>query len=253
MGEWDCYCMLCCGPLAMRIVEVGNMETKALRKREKRVRQKAREHRGLEGAPGGDEMEDSDDTDTGANDDNSVSLLPKPPLASTAQNELYHGWRPGDKMYDYYEECSYDPRIVNKKDVAWLDQCRTLGFNAFTKRAYITGLGQYESWGDFAISEPGTDPMDPHRNQGIPYPCYLPDGGEIEDPTYPFHEACYAILAKRLGFADPTDIDKTVMYKAARTLCKDDACCLTVDYGVEGGDQFWTNRPGEEVSPNNIF
>lgn len=255
MGEWDCYCMLCCGPLQIGSVLVGDMSAKALGKRDKRVRQKAREIKSLGGVPGGDEMESSDDnTDTGVNDGVTISLLPKLPLGSIAQDELYHGCQRGGNNYDYYEEYSYDPRIVTGEDVAWLDQCRTLGFNANSKKAYITGLGQYASWGDFETSEPGTDPMDPYREQVRAYPCYREDGGDIDDPTYPFHEACHAILANRLGFGDSADIDKTVMYKAARTLCELDGSCLTVDYGDEDlGEQFWSNRPGDEVSCNKDF
>ncbi|KAF3050559.1 hypothetical protein E8E11_004382 [Didymella keratinophila] len=216
MGEWDCYCMLCCGPLQIGSVLVGDMSAKAPRKRDKRVRQKAREIKSL----------------GGANDDDTVTLLPKPPLGSTAQDELYHGRRRGGNDYDYYEEYSYDPRIVTNKDVAWLDQCRTVGFNADSKKPYITGVGQYTSGGDFEtklIHATG-------KMVAI-----------LQTPRTRFIEACYAILAKRLGFGDPADIDNTVTYKAARTLCESDASCLTVDYGDEDlGEQFWSNRPGDE-------
>lgn len=243
--------MLCCGPLQTSCVQVGDMAAKALRKRDKNMRQKAREAKGLIGAPGGDEMEDSDESDAEVEDDNSISTPQKLPLDSLIQSELYHGLPNGDKLYDYYEGNSYDPRVLTEKDIAWLKQCRTLGFNPDAKKAYITGLGQYAGWGEFETNERGTDPMDPYRGDVKGYPCYLEDGGDIDDPTYPFHEACYAILAKRLGFGGPADIDKDVMYKTVRTLCGDGGGSLMVDYGVDGGEQFWANQPGEEVSPFN--
>lgn len=246
--------MLCCGPLQMSSVSVGDMAPKALGKRDKRVRQRAREAKALDGAPGGDEMEDSDESDseTETKVHKSGTILRKLRPNFDGQSELYHGIPDGDQLYSHYEEYSYDPRILTGEDIAWLKQCRTLGFNADTRKAYITGLGQYAGWGDFETNEGGNDPMDPYCSQERCYPCYLEDGGEIDDPTYPFHEACYAILAKCMGFGNIASIDKDVMYKTARTLCENGECCLTMDYGVEGGEQFWSNRPGEEVSSNNF-
>lgn len=245
--------MLCCGPLQMSSVSVGDMAPKALRKRDLRVRQKAREAKGLDGAPGGDEMEDSEESDAEAQDDISMRMLSKSGFASTVQHELYHGSPNGDKMYKLYEDYSYDPRILTEKDITWLKQCRTLGLNGDTNKAYTTGLGNYAGWGDFETNEGGTDPMDPYRGQVRGYPCYNEDGGEIDNPTYPFHEACYAILAKCSGFDNIAKIDKDIMYKTAHSLCENGGCCLTVDYGVDGGEQFWANQPGEEVSCNNAF
>lgn len=192
--------MLCCGPLQISCVQVGDMAAKALRKKDKRVRKEARESKGLDIAPSGDKVKDSNKNNAEPLDDNSVSTPPKLPLDSVVQSKLYHGVPHGHGMYKYYEADSYDPRILTTRNVAWLSQCRILGCNANTKRAYITGLGQNAPWGGFEISEPGTDPMDPYRGQFRAYPCYLEDGSDVEDPTYPFHEACYAMLAKRLGF-----------------------------------------------------
>ncbi|KAF3038607.1 hypothetical protein E8E12_000886 [Didymella heteroderae] len=245
MGSWDCYCMLCCGPLKSSSVDVGDSDAKALRKRERSVRRMVREEKGLDGLPGGDKIEASDEDEHEAKDDDAASSLPKLSLESVAQNELYHG-NPYKGMYDYYEEYSYDPRLLTKKDVAWLDRCRTIGFNADTKKAYITGLGTYVDWGDFETSQPGSDPNDPHPEQGRTYPCYMEDGGDIDDPTFPFHETCYAILAKRMGFDDPASITKDVLYKVASALGEGNGDSLRVDYGGEFSNQFWANRPGEE-------
>jgi hypothetical protein len=231
--------MLCHGPLQSSSVRVGDNGVKALRKRDRRVRREIRKKKGLDRLLDGDEMESSDEDEQ---DDSGDSSVTEPPLESTPQNELFK-----DELAKgrYYEELSYDPRVLTKKDVAWLDQSRTLGSNPDTQKAYITGLGRYAGWGDFETSEAGADPNDPRPQL---YPCYISEGGELDVPTFPFHEACYAVLAKRLGFEDPADISKDVLYKVAHVLCDGNAECLTLDYGCRSWSQFWSNPPGEEVS-----
>lgn len=70
----------------------------------------------------------------------------------------------------------------------------------------------------------------------------------FEDPVFPFHEACYALLARSLyDSADPACIDKDVLYKVMQELV--DGATLRFDYGgIWGADQFWDSYPGEEVS-----
>lgn len=231
----------------MSAVQVGDMGVKVLQKRGKRVRQKAREAKGLIGAPGGDEMENSEESDAEVEDDNSASTPKRLPLDSLLQSELYHSFPNSHRLYDYYEGNSFDPQVLTENDVAWLRQCRTLGFNSVMEKAYITGLGLYTGWGTFETNDGGIDPIDPYCGVVKGYPCYVEDGGDIDDPTYPFHEACYTIFAKYLGSSDPADIEKDVMYKTARKLFGNGRRSLMVDYGVDGGEQFWANQPGEEV------
>ncbi|KAJ4368653.1 hypothetical protein N0V86_009562 [Didymella sp. IMI 355093] len=212
---------------------------KALRKRDRRVRRKIREKKGFDKLLDKDGTQSSDENEQDAGGDSSV---PEPPLGFTPQNELF---KSNLAEGGYYEEVSYDPRVLTKKDIVWLDQCRTLGFNPDTQKAYITGLGSYAGWGDFETSETGADPNDPRPQL---YPCYISEGGELNDPTFPFHEACYAVLAKRLGLENPADISKDVLYKVAHVLCEGNAESLTLDYGGQFSNDLWPNPPGEEYA-----
>ena len=66
-----------------------------------------------------------------------------------------------------------------------------------------------------------------------------------------FHEACYRLLAKRLGYVDSDEIDKHVLFNVM--LEKNNGySCLMVDYGDAQslGQQWWYCQPGEEVRPS---
>lgn len=214
------------------------------------IRKREREEKGLEGAPGGDEMESTDEEGAEAKDDSNITDPAKPISDSNGQSELYHGDPANGMMYDYCEEWSYDPRLLIKKDVAWLDQCRTLGFNPQTRKTFMSGIGTYDDGGSFAVREAGTDPNDPHPGTG--YPCYTPNGLEFDGITFPLHEACYSILAKRLGYDDPADINRDALFETVRPIGEGNNDSLRVDYGCELSHQYWENRPGEEVYSNSI-
>ena len=254
MGSWDCYCALCCGPLRRSGVHVGDSTKKALKKRAKIVTKSIQKRqrlesddvkineKGMEDVSGGEEDEDQQKSKVASNDNDN------------ARNQLHHGnsmytYRDGqpvlNTMYNYYEENSYDPRLLAAKDVEWLDRCRTLGYNPDTKKTFISGLGQYADYGSFEVNVAGDDPNDPHLFE---YEVYQLGVGDIEEPTFPFHEACYRVLARRLGYDDPVEINKDVLYTLMREK-SGERSCMMLDYGgMESlGLQFWDCQPGEEV------
>lgn len=235
--------MLCCGPLREGLVVVGDMAAEALRKRDKRVRLKARGNKDLAGVLGGDEMQDSDENDTDA-DNNKIPSWQW--MDFNAERELYYCNRRRSLRYDYYEKYSYDPRIVTRKHIMWQHKCRTLGFNPDIGRAYITGLGESSAFGSFDLYEQEDDPLEVYHVRNIINPCYVVDS-DYKEPTYPFHEVCYTLLAKRLGFNETAEMDKDIVYEVACALCEGNRACLNVDYGVGNVGKFWKSRPGEEV------
>ncbi|KAF2451988.1 hypothetical protein P171DRAFT_376537, partial [Karstenula rhodostoma CBS 690.94] len=127
---------------------------------------------------------------------------------------------------EYEEKISYDPLKLRRKDVTWLDRGRTLGFNPEAlgvTKCFVSGLGQYDSYGSFRIETP-----DQH-------------------PTYPFHEACLQVLAKCLGLRKKGEIDRDVLYAVLSQNSKDHDPALSLDYGeIEGPEQFWESISGEE-------
>jgi hypothetical protein len=71
-----------------------------------------------------------------------------------------------------------------------------------------------------------------------------------DSPVFPFHEACYTVLAQTLhDDVDISRIDKDALYATMRQINQDDGVCssLHLDYGHEKhGEQFWISEPGEE-------
>ncbi|KAF2623114.1 hypothetical protein BU25DRAFT_462263 [Macroventuria anomochaeta] len=182
-----------------------------------------------------DENDKDDDTD-------SVSSN----LSISSRYKMHHGTDPTDDMYRYYEETSYDPRLLALKDIKWLDRCRTLGYNAQAPdvtKAFISGLGRYVDYGSFEIVKAGNDPNDIGADE---YDCYTAGGGDVDDPTFPFHEACYRVLAKYLECSDSKEIDKDVLYGVVRQCGEDWGGNLNLDYGGVQAEQFWDCQPGEE-------
>ena len=255
MGSWDCYCALCCGPLGKFSVKVGDGTKKALKRRARIVAEGVRERKGIEpqNIKIEEDTEASDDDDEKGQQDRSATKS-----NDDTTHELHHGHSKYlypyneppvlDTMYENYEKESYDPRLLHSEDVEWTDRCRTLGYNPNTGKAFISGLARYAIYGDVEIYEPGNDPNDPQLRE---YDVYQESTGELDDPTFPFHEACYRLLAKRLGYVDSAEIDKDVLFNVM--LEKNIGySCLMVDYGDTQslGQQWWYCQPGEEVRPS---
>ncbi|KAF2702894.1 hypothetical protein K504DRAFT_463925 [Pleomassaria siparia CBS 279.74] len=149
----------------------------------------------------------------------------------------------------YYEETrSYDPIVLSPKDLTWLDRCRCLAFNAAATgvtKAFISGRGRYSDYGSFDVRQPGRDPND----TGEDYHTCFHTSDTNETVSFPFHETCYYILARSLGYTRQECIDKDAMYTAMRHNVQSNASRLDLDYGcINGVEQSWECQPGEEFS-----
>lgn len=142
-----------------------------------------------------------------------------------------------------YPHPSYSPALVSEDSVGWIQQCRAICWDPHTETTFISGPGCYEDSGFFEVEEPGDDPED---TQPDFYQCYDDPPVDFGVTTFPFHEACYTVLAKRLGYDDPSEIDKHALCAALRKF-NNDAYSLGLDYGGVETEQNWCCRHGEEV------
>lgn len=151
-----------------------------------------------------------------------------------------------NSMCSYEERHAYDPEKLQADEVRWLNRSRVLAFNPDASgmtKAFISGRGRYDDYGSFSVRKPGRDPNDNHEDDLTCYCAYNPD----QIPCFPFHEECYKILAKVLGYERYQAIDKDVLY-AVMTAHGDDRG-LDLPYGdINGAEQFWDCIPGEEFS-----
>lgn len=195
-GSWDCLCAICCGPLNLCCVEIGEKEV----------------NRGEE-----DEKSKKDEGSQSKNE--SVIQEPKD------------------------DEYSYSPSLVSEESIQWVHQGRAICYDHNTETPFITGPGYYDDYGGFEVTEPGDDPDDPGPD--YMYQCYWGEVGDWVLRTFPYHEACYKVLAKRLGYNDASDIDKHALCNVMRE--HNGAYSLTLDYGGFDLEQTWACRRGEEV------
>jgi hypothetical protein len=219
MGGWDSYCALCSAPLGTDSVKYGSDDERILKERRRRVaweKKKLAERR--------HEL-----------DDDSISHVSS---------------RDGDAdsdIFDWKEQNRYDPDMFDPGDVAWMDFCRVLGFNSSASgvtKAFISGHGYQQYSGYFTVKSPGGDPNDPGGDECLMYHDY----NEECLPGYPFHETCYDLLAKRLGYTDKQQIDKDVLYSVMSQKSGDFGGALHVDYGsIAGAEQYWSCVSGFEV------
>ncbi|KAH7092485.1 hypothetical protein FB567DRAFT_588761 [Paraphoma chrysanthemicola] len=155
-------------------------------------------------------------------------------------------------MFSYYEKHAYDPDKVTKEGVQWTDRCRVLGLNTDLdeeKKAFISGRGRYDDLYDFRIKKAGLDPKDNGHSEHSVFHAYEPNepGEEQQIPTFPFHEECYKLLARRLGHRNRKDIDKDILYEVMAQLTEPWPRVLALDYGnFDGAEQFWECHAGEE-------
>ncbi|KAF1846217.1 uncharacterized protein K460DRAFT_386525 [Cucurbitaria berberidis CBS 394.84] len=153
-----------------------------------------------------------------------------------------------ERMHSYEEQTTYDPSILNPEDVKWIDRCRCLGFNADAPgvtKAFISGRGTYNDYGGFDIKKPGRDPNDTGEDQHSCFYSYDPN----TLPAFPFHEACFDILAKSLGYDDRSMVNKDVLYTIIAQNLDKYLRAPRLDYGlVQECGQFWECLPGEEYS-----
>ncbi|KAF2993586.1 hypothetical protein E8E13_000514 [Curvularia kusanoi] len=141
------------------------------------------------------------------------------------------------------DEYSYSSSVLFEESTQWLAKCRALCFDPETGAVFISGVGYYDDCGFFEVCEPGDDPYD---TQPRAYQCYEEFPSDWAVGTFPFHEACYRMLAERLGYDNPKEIDKHALLTVMRKY-HNSAYNLGLDYGgVETDDQSWMTRRGEE-------
>jgi hypothetical protein len=301
MGSFDCYCVLCSGPLGIGYAEFGSRKGKALRKRRLRVERYKRKLAGerlnvpeVESGDDDEEMEDApdheaiekarieqqeqedDDADSdyenssassseyaGSVDSRDVhtewipdcNIRPRTSEPEPEEEEISDDWSqtpdlPLDQYFDphkekdeYEENHSYDPAVLQIKDIKWLDRCRAIAMNASVGKAYISGRGRYDDYGSFDIKQPGRDPNDTGEDC-LNCTAYT----EGEDVSFPFHEACFEILARSLGYARGREVDRDFMYWVFKARMNNARGSLDLVYGLRSEcGQFWENLPGEEV------
>jgi hypothetical protein len=141
-----------------------------------------------------------------------------------------------------FEEYSYSPSLVSEESTKWVHQCRALCYDSSNEAVFLSGVGHYDDYGYFELREPGSDPHDTNPDM---YHCYE-DSGEWEVLTFPFHEACYRVLAERLGYDESSEIDTYTLYKVFKQY-NNSVYELGLDYGGIETEQTWACRRGEEV------
>jgi hypothetical protein len=203
---------------------------------------------------------EDEDSDLGRGDIQDVEIPPSEPepapddiWSQTSDPSIREGFDPfhntdeKDKMYKYFEERSYDPSILEFDDLEWTARCRCLAFNAAATgatKAFISGRGRYDDYGSFQVMKRGRDINDTGKDF---HQCY--SFGSNEETAFPFHEACYRIFSRSLGYGDEKDVDKDVLHNIMNQNVEYYGRVLSLDYGnTQSSHQFWECLPGEEVS-----
>ncbi|KAH8626661.1 hypothetical protein IG631_18679 [Alternaria alternata] len=148
---------------------------------------------------------------------------------------------------DWEEEDSFDPRLILREDLLWINRSRALALNRESDRdnpkAYVSGRGRYGGLGGFDVKKSGRDRNDPGEFS-LNLTAY--SDGE-ENMAFPFHEACFNILANSVGLKKGHEVNKDVMWEIMRAHLVDERPVLDVNYGYSmAHEQFWVNVPGEE-------
>lgn len=134
MGEYDCYCALCCGPL--RRPDIGSSCKSALQYRDWRLQRRLNAQRAgdvyesdddaydeyLEGGGGGssggggdglsDDMQGTEGSEAEESEESEMS----------EEAEAEEWWIDEEKQ-------TYDPRIVSEESLEWVMRVRGLGYN----------------------------------------------------------------------------------------------------------------------------
>lgn len=250
MGDFDCYCFLCSGPLFEP--QLGSASPQALRKRRQRVEEKR-----LALKAGLRYVSDSSESEDGGEEENE-----------------------DDEEIDEYEErTSYDPELATEERTDWIQYLRVLGFNPNAiggSKAWISGRARYDDGGVIEVFDGSglsflrqnilakethinIDPNQPSLDENRCYDCYVPTNGN--EVVFPFHSSCMAVLKKvyewslnsssykKMKGLDSTEIDMDSLYDAATDLCDPYAVYLKLKYGdISGAEQCWECHPGEEYS-----
>jgi hypothetical protein len=132
------------------------------------------------------------------------------------------------------------PLLILEEEVEratyWLQECRALCFDATTPgptKAFISGPGCCNARGVFCTEDDDTE-----------YYCYSVPYNFVVEPAFPFHEACYKVLTRNLGYED-------ALYSAmlqCRNMKNGDCNDLDLDYGDDvEPNHFWDGDMNREV------
>lgn len=104
---------------------------------------------------------------------------------------------------------------------------------------------------EFNILRPGRDPRDTGARSHPVYYAHEPNEDEDDEekriPAFPFHEECFKILTRCLGYQRRSDMNKDALYAVMKQNVEEIASALDLDYGaLDGADQFWECHAGEE-------
>ncbi|KAH8723762.1 hypothetical protein GQ44DRAFT_740757 [Phaeosphaeriaceae sp. PMI808] len=137
------------------------------------------------------------------------------------------------KMYSFYEHHSYDPPKTKPEKLQWIDRCRVLAVNQELEegeRVFISGRGRDSSASIHAVYHVYDDDDDDANADT-----------ERQPPAFPFHEACFKILTKCLGYeSKPRELNKDILH------ADEWSSSLDLDYGPVQQEQSWQCHAGEE-------
>ncbi|OOQ83361.1 hypothetical protein PEBR_34936 [Penicillium brasilianum] len=256
MGEFDCYCLLCSGPLVP--CDIGSTSRGHLTRRRRRICKKLR---AIEEGRSFDSFASDSEHDSGSDQDGDD------PDGSDGE------------VWEQDERRSYDPDVATSERIEWVEDVRVLGM-AMKKgegdeegigRSFISGRANYDDAGLIYV-EQGDDPHQPSISEKSYYDCYVPSNDN--DVVFPFHTHCMVVLEEAfkwsyahsrrskersvpplthnipkdgIPLSNSSSFDLNTLYKTATRICS--LTNLNLDYGgISGVDQCWECIPGEEYS-----
>lgn len=229
MGSWDVYCAFCGSALCSAHVAEKPRSARFRRRRQREQRDAATANE--EGSQSDAENESGDQEESEGEDDDDDDDDDDCSIGSCD------------------EEHSYDPAILDEKDLEWTKSVYILGFNPYAssiRKTFIAGPGHYWDYGSVEIDAGQPDPNQPDDGN---FTCYYSiESGEL--PVFPFHWCCYELLLRTLtGTTDADKLDRDLLYNIMHELAPDYAKALELDYGdpCPDQDQFWCSNAGEEV------
>ncbi|KAK2810095.1 hypothetical protein FQN50_003289 [Emmonsiellopsis sp. PD_5] len=222
MGHQTYYCAICAGPGSSRYARsgIGSSAPKALEWRRSRVARKRQKMLKTGIYPSIHRADDDDEDD----DDETVQD---------------GGWTKSEEVE------TYDPDLVSKESMEWVDRIHCLGLNERSGEGFISGPGsEYDDLGSVQVPT-REDPDQPDWT--TIFGTYI-----VEDAVLPFHWPCFNILLLALGEGNfPGNINKITLYDTMMSHGPG-SVLERLDYGtIEGPHQDWITIPGEEYSVTN--
>ncbi|KAF2708092.1 hypothetical protein K504DRAFT_468469 [Pleomassaria siparia CBS 279.74] len=153
----------------------------------------------------------------------------------------------------------YNPDLIDKDDLDWLDKYRALGWNTEEHKTFVSGPGVYGAPGIMHVPVRGAD--EPSFN--VPY-YVLYNNHEDRWWSYAFHDACYDVLLRSVGKLganpDPMQFDTYVMYHLMHSIETEGEPELEKEEKLESlknepwscvlvlGEEYVTWNPSEKAS-----